>query len=93
MTLPPESPAIAPMRGELLARPAPDGRRPDFIRRAVSTANISLRGRLYADELVQALVTGNVPPGREGHLQTAFEDLSPENLAGLIGQVRELADS
>lgn len=77
--------------GELVARPAAKSGRPDFIRRAVSTANTSLRDRLYADELVQALVTGNVPPGREGHLKSAFEELSAENLAGLIGQVGELA--
>jgi len=77
--------------GELVARPASRTRRPDFIRRAVGTANISLRDRLYADELVQTLVTGNIPPGKEGHVQTALEDLSPENLAGLINQVRKLA--
>lgn len=77
--------------GELVAHPARNAKRPDFIRRAVTTANISLRDRLYADELVQALVTGNVPPGRNAHLQTVLEDSSAANLAGLIDQVGKLA--
>ncbi len=77
--------------GELIARPARKAKGPDFIRRAVTTANISLRDRLYADELVQALVTGNVPPGRDAHLQTVLEESSAENLTGLIEQVGKLA--
>ena len=64
---------------------------PNYVARAVSTANVSHAGRLHADELIQALVTGNVPPGREGHLQAALQELSEANVKGLIDQVGELS--
>lgn len=71
------------------ARQSPSA--PDFVKRAVSTANVSLRNRLYADELIQALVTGTVPPGKAAHLQAIYEDLSTENRTALIDQVAALA--
>lgn len=84
--------AIADALGMQLAiEPGERRARPDFIARAVSAANLSLREHLYADELVQALLTGRVPPGRDAHLQAVFEELSPSNLEGLVEQVVALS--
>lgn len=63
---------------------------PDFVQRAVATANVHTRSRLYGDELIQAFVTGQAPKGKEGHLQSVLEDLSPTNLDGLVAQVARL---
>ena len=71
----------------------PRGKRwaPDYVKRAVSTANVSLRDRLHADELIQAIITGTVPPGKAAHLQAIEADLSAENRAALIDQVAAMA--
>lgn len=76
---------------ELSVTPRSRPRAPDYVKRAVSTANVSLRDRLHADELIQAIVTGTVPPGKAAHLQAIEEDLSAENRAALIDQVAALA--
>ena len=75
--------------GELVVAPKPKRKSsaPDFVRRSVISANVSHKTRLHADELIQALVTGSVPPGKAGHLQVALEDLSAEARAALIEQV------
>jgi transcriptional regulator with XRE-family HTH domain len=64
---------------------------PDYIARAVSAANVSHAGRLYADELIQALLTGTPAPHKAGQVQAALEELSPENFAGLVRQVGDLS--
>jgi transcriptional regulator with XRE-family HTH domain len=76
--------------GELVVQPRPKVSHPDFVQRAVSTANTSLKRRLHADELVQALITGDFPPGKVGHVMAAFDDLSSDNLVGLIAQIGDL---
>ena len=76
--------------GELVAQPRPKVSHPDFVRRAVSAANTSLKRKLHADELVQAMITGDFPPGKVGHVKAVFNDLSAANLAGLIAQVSNL---
>ena len=78
--------------GELSVVAKPKERHADFVERALSAANISHKYRLHADELIQALVTGTIPPGKAGHLQAVFEDLSPENREALIQQVETLTD-
>ena len=78
--------------GELVARPVERTGAPDYVSRAVSTANVSLRERLHADELVQSLLTGQAPPNKAAHIQTALSELSESNLAGLVEQVERLSD-
>lgn len=78
--------------GELFVQSRAKRAAPDFVRRAVSAANISHKERLHGDELIQALVTGAIPPGRGGHLHSVFEDLSSENREGLIKQIATLAN-
>jgi hypothetical protein len=45
----------------------------------------------HADELIQALVTGQISPGKEGHVRSAIEDLSAGNRAALIEQIASLS--
>lgn len=78
--------------GEVAVRRRAKREVPDFVRRAVSTANVSHKGRLHGDEIIQALVTGTVPPGKSGQLYSMFADLSPANRDALIDQVAALAD-
>ncbi|MFZ4758343.1 MAG: helix-turn-helix transcriptional regulator [Burkholderiaceae bacterium] len=66
-------------------------REPDHVARAVSAANVSSRGRLYADELVQALLTGTAAPHKAGHVRAALEALTARNEDALIRQVGALA--
>lgn len=77
--------------GELVARNATRAATPDYVQRALSAANTSHRERLHADELVQALLTGHPVPGKAGHLLAVLDDLSPENIEGLIAQVGAIA--
>lgn len=58
-------------------------RRPDFVRMACTTANVSLRNALTEDELIDALVSGKVPEGRSTHLRTLFDEAPLSLLNGL----------
>lgn len=79
--------------GELIAKPATAGGEPDYVGRAVSTANVSLRDRLHPDEVVQSLLTGQAPPNKTAHIQTVIADLSDANLGGLVDQVGRLSNN
>lgn len=84
---------LALVGGELrVERLAPSGRA-DFVRRAVTSANVSHKRPLHADELIQALVTGQVPPGKEGHLRVVLEELSGATQTGLLEQVGRMAQA
>ena len=63
-------------------------RRPDYVRMACTTANVSFKTELTDDGLIHALVTGKVPPGRSAHLRTLLQD-APETL--VRGLIREAA--
>ena len=78
---------LSVLGAEIAVVKTPRATTPDYVARAVATANVSLKGRLHADELIQALVTGQVPPGKAAHLQTLYEDLSDANREGLVQQV------
>ena len=78
--------------GELVAEPKPPGSGPDFVSRAVVSANVSHRDRLHADELIQAVLTGTIPPGKQAHLQTILAELSPTSQEGLVDQIGQMAE-
>ena len=78
--------------GELSAQPRTNRNEPDFVRRAVSTANVSNKRRMHGDELIQAFVTGVIPTGMAGHLYSMFDDLSSANQEALIEQIGTLAN-
>jgi transcriptional regulator with XRE-family HTH domain len=60
--------------------------RQDFIRMASTTASVSYRNALTEDDLVQALLTGKVPPGKKPHLRTLLDEATPALLQGLVGE-------
>jgi transcriptional regulator with XRE-family HTH domain len=61
-------------------------RRPDFVRMACITANVSFRSALTEDELIHALVSGRVPAKRSAHLRTLLDEAPPSLLNGLAGE-------
>lgn len=77
--------------GQLTAGPKDPPSHPDYVKRAVISANVSHRERLHADELIQAFLTGTVPPGKQAHLQTILEELPPGSQDALIEQIGAMA--
>ncbi len=59
-------------------------RRPDYVRMACITANVSFKSALTEDELIHALLTGKVPAQREAHLRTLLDEAPSELLQGLV---------
>jgi y4mF family transcriptional regulator len=60
---------------------------PDYIGMACTSAGVSLRKALTPDELVRALLTGKLPPGKHAHFIVLFEEAPAELLRGLVAQV------
>jgi transcriptional regulator with XRE-family HTH domain len=58
-------------------------RRPDYVRMACTTANVSFRSALTEDELIHALVTGKVPARRSAHIRTLLDEAPGALLNGL----------
>jgi len=61
-------------------------RRPDFVRMACTTANVSFKSAMTEDELIHALVSGKVPPKRSVHLRTLLDEAPPSLLNGLAAE-------
>lgn len=61
-------------------------RKPDYVRMACTSASVSYRTVLTEEELIHALLTGNVPPGREAHIRTLLEEAPAALLAGLAAE-------
>jgi hypothetical protein len=72
---------------ELNIKPAESKKKPDFVAMACTSANVSFKKQLTPDELIHALLSGKVPPGKEAHLITLLDDASPSLLGGLIEKV------
>lgn len=77
----------------LSIQPAGKRNRPDFIRIACTTANVSYKSALTEDELVQALLTGKIPPRKRPHLRTLLDEATPAQLKGLVSEVSQWAKS
>ena len=58
-------------------------RRPDYVRMACTSANVSFKSALTDDELIHALVTGKVPAGRSAHLRSLLNEAPTTLLKGL----------
>ena len=69
----------------------PRPRRVDHVRRATTSANVSHRDRLHADQLIAAMTTGRVPRARRALVRAALEEVSDATRDGLIAQVSTLA--
>ena len=70
----------------LIVEPVGRPRRPNYVRMACTSASVSFKSALTEDELVHALVTGKVPPGRGSHLRTLFDEAPATLLKGLAGE-------
>lgn len=58
-------------------------RRPDYVRMACTTANVSFKSALTEDELIHALITGKVPAQRSAHIRTLLDEAPSALLNGL----------
>lgn len=65
--------------------------RPDYLRMACTSANVSFRTSLTEDELVHAIVTGKVPKGKAAHLRVLFDEAPLKLLKGLAGEAGKWA--
>jgi transcriptional regulator with XRE-family HTH domain len=61
-------------------------RRPDFVRMACTTANVSFKSALTEDELIHALVSGKVPAKRSVHLRALLDEAPAALLNGLAAE-------
>lgn len=71
---------------DLSVQSIPETRRPDFIRMACSTANVSYKIALTEDELIHALLTGKLPAGKRPHLRALLDEAAPGLLRGLVDE-------
>jgi transcriptional regulator with XRE-family HTH domain len=71
--------------------PKPEHAPPSFLTMAATTASISTKTRLTEQELLKALLSGKVPPGRRVHLRTLLSESRPKILEGLVEQVTQWA--
>ena len=71
---------------QLAVQHDPRPRRPDFVRMACTTANVSFRSALTEDELIHALVSGKVPAKRTVHLRTLLDEAPSALLNGLAAE-------
>ena len=62
-------------------------RQPDFLIMACTTASVSYRESLLPEELLQALLTGNVPENRHAHFHVLLDEAPMALLQGLLAQV------
>lgn len=71
---------------EIAVRHEARPRRPDFVRMACTTANVSFKSALTEDELIHALVSGKVPAKRSVHLRTLLDEAPASLLNGLAAE-------
>jgi transcriptional regulator with XRE-family HTH domain len=71
----------------LAIQPAKRTRRSDYVRVAATTASVSFKQPLGEDELILALLTGKVPPGKRPHFRLLFDESAPSLMRGLIAEV------
>jgi transcriptional regulator with XRE-family HTH domain len=77
---------------ELTVERGKRARRPDYVRMACTTANVSYRSELTEDELVRALVTGKVPENRGAHIRTLLDEAPAALLNGLASEAGRWID-
>lgn len=71
---------------DLALEPGRGPRRPDYVRMACTTANVSFKSALTQDELIHALVTGKVPAKRSAHIRALLDEAPAALLSGLAGE-------
>ena len=68
---------------DLTIEPMTRPRRPDYLRMACTSANVSFKSALSEDQLVHAIVTGKVPKAKAAHLRVLFNETPLKLLKGL----------
>jgi len=63
--------------------------RQDFIRMACTTASVSYKNALTEDELIQALLSGKISPGKRPHFRTLLNEATPTLLKGLVKEASQ----
>jgi len=76
----------------LNVEPAGRPRKPDYLRMACTSANVSFKTSLTEDELAHAIVTGKVPKGKAAHLRVLFDETPLKMLKGLAGEADNWAN-
>ncbi len=71
----------------LAIQPAQRARRSDFIRIAATTASVSFKQPLGEDELIIALLTAKIPPGKRPHFRFLLDEAPTSLMRGLVGEV------
>jgi len=71
----------------LSIQPARNARTSDFISIASTSASVSFKEPLREDELIRALLTGKVPPGKRPHFRSLLEESKPSLVRGLLDEV------
>ena len=61
--------------------------RPDFLKIAATSAGVSFREQLSADELARILVTGRLPRAKRAHVRALFNEAPASVWRGLLGQL------
>jgi transcriptional regulator with XRE-family HTH domain len=72
----------------LVIQPVPKSRKTDYVRLAATTASVSFKDPLTEAQLIRALLSGKVPPGKRPHLRLLLEEASPALIRGLLREVR-----
>jgi len=75
---------------ELSVKPVEPKSKPDFVSMASTSAGVSFKKQLTPDELMHALLSGKVPPGKEAHFIALLDEAPDVLLTGLIEQVGPL---
>lgn len=72
----------------------PNGRprKPDYLRMACASANVSFKTSLTEDELAHAIVTGKVPKEKAAHLRVLFDEAPLKMLKGLAEEASNWAN-
>ena len=74
---------------ELDVRQAGRAPRPDYVRIACTSANVSFRTALTEEELIRALITGRIPAGRSAHIRSLLDEASAALLRGLAEEAEK----
>jgi transcriptional regulator with XRE-family HTH domain len=77
---------------DMTVEPTGRPRRPDYLRMACTSANVSFKTSLTEDELAHAIVTGKVPKGRAAHLRVIFDEAPLATLKGLAAEAGNWAN-
>jgi transcriptional regulator with XRE-family HTH domain len=78
---------LAPLNLALRVERPPPSKATDFLRLASTSASVSFKSPLSQRELLAALLSGKVPPGKSPHIRALLEESPKAVVRGLIRQI------